>query len=494
MAYVVVNSKYNPFTFDELIKPYTMYEDAYEKQEAVLDAAREKEFTDYLDQQLDPEAYNMYNTASTGLKAVSDELATKGLSPELRGRIKSVARDYKSTMDTLNTAQTKLNAEMERRLKNGSDYVYQQNDLRIGDFLGGRTPNQKGESLTDITKDISTEFAHRAAQITEDTWSKAMDSNGKVVGGYYDLATTTGLSAAQLDTILSDSSTWESIMKDPRISDSQKNQLRSFRNVIETKKRAIDYDKYDGDSRNKIDEAIAVGAHAGLGTTKHDYQVDRGYNPLGWAQFNYQRGKWLAEFKAEYPQYQINEKTGTLVTDENGSPKLNEGWSYDGKGNLLKDGRMIRPASKGSTRQTNPQQGKTPFFGTYLVTKDGKSRPMTSAQVSNDSYSGFPLTSDGNSIGYYTTRKNKTTKEKETVIEPLNSTQLGYLADLVNEPRGQNPQIIFEQLQSRGIVVTVLDNGQMVVQSTRPTNMISGESNNIENKSKDEDIEFNPDA
>lgn len=494
MAYVVVNSKYNPFTFDELIKPYTMYEDAYEKQEAVLDAAREKEFTDYLDQQLDPEAYNMYNTASTGLKAVSDELATRGLSPELRGRIKSVARDYKSTMDTLNTAQTKLNAEMERRLKNGSDYVYQQNDLRIGDFLGGRTPNQKGESLTDITKDISTEFAHRAAQITEDTWSKAMDSNGKVVGGYYDLATTTGLSAAQLDTILSDSSTWESIMKDPRISDSQKNQLRSFRNVIETKKRAIDYDKYDDSSRNKIDEAIAVGAHAGLGTTKHDYQVDRGYNPLGWAQFNYQKGKWLAEFKAEYPQYQINEKTGTLVTDENGSPKLNEGWSYDGKGNLLKDGRMIRPVSKGSTRQTNPQQGKTPFFGTYLVTKDGKSRPMTSAQVSNDSYSGFPLTSDGNSIGYYTTRKNKTTKEKETVIEPLNSTQLGYLADLVNEPRGQNPQIIFEQLQSRGIVVTVLDNGQMVVQSTRPTNMISGESNNIENKSKDEDIEFNPDA
>jgi len=494
MAYVVVNSKYNPFTFDELIKPYTMYEDAYEKQEAVLDAAREKEFTDYLDQQLDPEAYNMYNTASTGLKAVSDELATKGLSPELRSRIKSVARDYKSTMDTLNTAQTKLNAEMERRLKNGSDYVYQQNDLRIGDFLGGRTPNQRGESLTDITKDISTEFAHRAAQITEDTWSKAMDSNGKVVGGYYDLATTTGLSAAQLDTILSDSSTWESIMKDPRISDSQKNQLRSFRNVIETKKRAIDYDKYDGDSRNKIDEAIAVGAHAGLGTTKHDYQVDRGYNPLGWAQFNYQRGKWLAEFKAEYPQYQVNEKTGTLVTDENGSPKLNKGWSYDDKGNLLKDGNIVRPVSKGSTRQTNPQQGKTPFFGTYLVTKDGKSRPMTSAQVSNDSYSGFPLTSDGNSIGYYTTRKNKTTKEKETVIEPLNSTQLGYLADLVNEPRGQNPQIIFEQLQSRGIVVTVLDNGQMVVQSTRPTNMISGESNNIENKSKDKDIEFNPDV
>lgn len=494
MAYVVVNSKYNPFTFDELIKPYTMYEDAYEKQEAVLDAAREKEFTDYLDQQLDPEAYNMYNTASTGLKAVSDELATKGLSPELRGRIRSVARDYKSTMDTLNTAQTKLNAEMERRLKNGSDYVYQQNDLRIGDFLGGRTPNQKGESLTDITKDISTEFAHRAAQITEDTWSKAMDSNGKVVGGYYDLATTTGLSAAQLDTILSDSSTWESIMRDPRISDSQKNQLRSFRNVIETKKRAIDYDKYDGDSRNKIDEAIAVGAHAGLGTTKHDYQVDRGYNPLGWAQFNYQRDKWLAEFKAKYPQYQVNEKTGALVTDENGSPKLNKGWSYDDKGNLLKDGKMIQPTSKSSTRQTNPQQGKTPFFGTYLVTKDGKSRPMTSAQVSNDSYSGFPLTSDGTSIGYYTTRKNKTTKEKETIIEPLNSTQLGYLADLVNEPRGQNPQIIFEQLQSRGIVVTVLNNGQMVVQSTRPTNMISGESNNIENKSEDEDIEFNPDA
>lgn len=463
MAYVVVNSKYNPFTFDELIKPYTMYEDAYEKQEAVLDAAREKEFTDYLDQQLDPEAYNMYNTASTGLKAVSDELATRGLSPELRGRIKSVARDYKSTMDTLNTAQTKLNAEMERRLKNGSDYVYQQNDLRIGDFLGGRIPNQKGESLTDITKDISTEFAHRAAQITEDTWSKAMDNNGKVVGGYYDLATTTGLSAAQLDTILSDSSTWESIMKDPRISDSQKNQLRSFRNVIETKKRAIDYDKYDDSSRNKIDEAIAVGAHAGLGTTKHDYQVDRGYNPLGWAQFNYQKGKELAEFKAEYPQYQINEKTGTLVTDENGSPKLNKGWSYDNKGNLLKDEKIIRPASKGSTRQTNPQQEKFPDVGTNIIEKDGYSYPVTSSQAATKSGLFLERETDENGtvrMGLHTGNKNK--------FQPLTDAQIRELCKLLNLPSNENQDLIFDTLQERGIRVRVASDHSLLIEGTSP--------------------------
>lgn len=174
--YFVINNKFRPYSFDELIKPYQIYGQAYKEQEAMLDAAREKEFSpDYLDQTQDAAAYNMYTSASQQLQAASDELATKGLSAGLRGRIRTSARDYKRTMDALNEAQNRLYAERDRRAKLGPDYVYQQDNLRIGDFLNGASPNQRGESLSGITKDIATEFAKRASTITKDTWQKAMD-------------------------------------------------------------------------------------------------------------------------------------------------------------------------------------------------------------------------------------------------------------------------------------------------------------------------------
>ena len=200
--YFVINNKFRPYSFDELIKPYQMYGEAYKEQEALIDNASAKEFSpDYLDQNLDSTAYNMYNNAVTNLQTASDELATKGLSTGLKSRLKSIAKDYGRTMTALNDAQEKLSAERDRRAKLGDDYVYQQDDLRIGDFLNGATPNQKSASLSGITKDIATDFATRAKSITRDTWDRVLDQNGRVVGGYYDVTTESGLTAAQLDTI-----------------------------------------------------------------------------------------------------------------------------------------------------------------------------------------------------------------------------------------------------------------------------------------------------
>jgi len=171
--YFVINNKFRPYSFDELIKPLQLYGQAYKEQEAVLDAARDKEFSpDYLDQNQDAVAYNMYTDASQQLQSAADELATQGLSAGLRGRIKTTARDYKRTMDALNEAQTRLYAERDRRAKLGEDYVYQQSDIRIGDFLNGASPNQRNQSLSGITKDIAYEFSNRAKGITKDTWNK----------------------------------------------------------------------------------------------------------------------------------------------------------------------------------------------------------------------------------------------------------------------------------------------------------------------------------
>lgn len=285
--YFVINSKFKPYSFDELIKPYQMYAQEYDKQEALLDAAREKEFSEAMLTQ-GTDAYNMYNFASKNLKEVSDELAMRGLSSNLRNKIRGTVRDYKSTMEALNTAQTKLDEERQLRRKLGPDYIYQQRDLSIDDFLNGKSPNQESRSLSTITKNIAGAFSTRAANISNTTWEKVL-LNGKETG-YYDVSTKQGLTNAQLDTLFNPVR-WEETMNDPNITDNEKQELQGFKDIILSEMRSIGYDKYDDGYKEDIDNAILIGAQAGLGDVKHETKKDENYDPLGWARLNFEKSK-----------------------------------------------------------------------------------------------------------------------------------------------------------------------------------------------------------
>lgn len=459
MAYMVVNSRYNPFTFDEMIKPYQMYETAYREQEAAIDAAREKEFSgSNLDQTLDKTAYDMYNSATTSLRGVADELATNGLSPELRGRIKSVARDYKTTMDTLNEAQNRLIAEQDRRAKMGPDYVYQQNNLRIGDFLNGATPNQKGESLEKITKDIGTEFTARAQRITQDTWNKAMGSNGRVVGGYYDVTTESGLSAAQLDTILSDADTWNSIMRDPSISDSQKALLQGFRNTIESKKRALDYNNYDDADKSRIDEAITVGAHYGLGKVTHEYKKDESYDPLGWANYHLRERQYndtLAEQEAGW-----NHEPGKPASPATRTtPK--EGYEINAKGVAVPKG-----ANGTGSSGSKPASSRLPYIGIMVFDKNGDVQSYGSDKEWNES-------------------KNSFSGRIVTSGDSLNSRNKESLASILGVNPKDSAASILEEATRRGIIVSVAGDGD------KQKMILRGTKTYISNAVSEEEAEFN---
>lgn len=336
--YFVIDNTFRPYSFDELVKPYQMYGEAYKQQEALLDAAREKEFSaDMLDAEQDKAAYDMYNAATGRLKAASDELATKGLSSKLRGDIRTTARDYKRTMDSLNAAQTALTTERERRAKLGPGYVYQQEDLRIGDFLNGATPNPKNAKLSDVTADIAAEFQTRAKTISSDTWNKVLNQNGRVISGYYDVKTESGLKEAQLDTILqlSNPEGWNRFVEsNPTITEEQKRQLSGFINSINSEMDAVGYGNYSTNGQKEIWNAIVKGAHAGLGGEEHKYQVDRSYNPELF--YRMERDKKADEEKAA--QKRVAEGKDPFYTDKDGNKWYSDGslvWETD------KDGKEI---------------------------------------------------------------------------------------------------------------------------------------------------------
>lgn len=425
--YFVIDNTFKPYSFDELVKPYQIYGEAYRQQEAMLDAARDKEFSpDALDQVQDKIAYDMYSAASNNLKAASDELATQGLSAGLRNRIRTTARDYKTTMDTLNTAQQRLIAEQDRRAKLGPDYRFQQDQIRIGDFLNGASPNQESAKLSDVTADIAAEFQSRAKGITQETWNRVLNQNGKVINGYYDVKTEQGLKEAQLDTILalSNPAEWNRyVASNPTITDEQKRELKGFIDAIGTEMDAVGYDKYSTQNQQDIWKAIVKGAHAGLGGEEHKYQVDRSYNPE--LAYRMQRDKKADEEKEA--QKRVAEGKDPFYTDKDGNKWYSDGklaWSTDKDGNEL-----TAPTPLSKLQQEDKQQ-----------TKEEKAEAEALARLNDDNR--FPLYMRDKKPGWFIRNDKESAAEggkwdynesrgKEISLEDFGETRTRNLRDIL---------------------------------------------------------------
>ena len=116
MAYLVVNSKYNPFTFDEMVKPFTMYGEEYNRQEAAAnELATKAAILENLSPETDKAQYDSYKSWLGELQQASAALAASGLNPELR-----------STLATLNNRYSSEYAPLEERIKKRSSLVDEQ--------------------------------------------------------------------------------------------------------------------------------------------------------------------------------------------------------------------------------------------------------------------------------------------------------------------------------------------------------------------------------
>lgn len=97
MAYIVVNSKYNPFSFDEMVRPFQMYGEAYREQEAAAnDLATKAAVLENLSPETDRAQYDSYKGWLAELQKASSDLATTGLNPQLRSTITQLGNRYSS--------------------------------------------------------------------------------------------------------------------------------------------------------------------------------------------------------------------------------------------------------------------------------------------------------------------------------------------------------------------------------------------------------------
>lgn len=181
----VIDNSFRPFSFQEMLAPYAIYKDAFEKSEEAYNELRTKaDDFKYLSETL-PEgsrAREIYEQYANDLNTQALDFAQNGLTMGNRSALTGLRQRYQGEIGRLAKAQTRLDEEMKlRRQMNAKDssLLYGTQNLSIDDFLDNGTPNLYSISGNELyTKGAAAgQAASKRVYGTEDA--------GSTLGGYY---------------------------------------------------------------------------------------------------------------------------------------------------------------------------------------------------------------------------------------------------------------------------------------------------------------------
>ena len=133
---LVVNSKFQPFSFERYIQPYQMYGAEYKEVENALGELNQKAsiWEEMANAQTDPMAYNLYKTYSEDLQAQANKLATEGLNRVSRSGLMNMRSRYSKEIIPIEQAYATRKAQAEQQQQ-----ALLQDDSLIYDRLASQT-------------------------------------------------------------------------------------------------------------------------------------------------------------------------------------------------------------------------------------------------------------------------------------------------------------------------------------------------------------------
>ena len=257
------NARFNPYTFDEMLKPLAMAADAYNTVQSGIEelGAKADLMKMYANEVPDSKTANMYNSYANDLEKQASMLAKNGLTPASRQGLLNMKRRYNSEVVPIETAVARREAltkeQREALLRDPSlmfDVDYSKTQL---DYLLDN-PNATYNPIS------GNELTKRAAQMASNL-AKVVQGNPKyqsILGGqYFQQMTQMGYTPAQImQTILNDD-----------------NAPAELRQIAGTVFNEAGLSKYSQDIQDRARGFINSGLYEGIGTAKYDVMNDRGY-------------------------------------------------------------------------------------------------------------------------------------------------------------------------------------------------------------------------
>lgn len=251
---LIVNSKFQPFSFERYIKPYQMYGEAYKEIENALGELDTKAsvWEGMANKESDPQAYTMYKTYADNLREQANKLASEGLTPASRQAMLNMKSRYSKEIVPIENAYKKREEDIARQKK-------------VADATGGRTVFTRDARTTSLDKymegiddygqtnldELYKEGAAGGAAISKRYLST---KEGQLFNGMYlNLQRTTGMTNGQIQQFLANKRDAKGNLLFPELH-ALKNELLSKSN----------YQNYSVADQNRMEQAILSGINTGI--------------------------------------------------------------------------------------------------------------------------------------------------------------------------------------------------------------------------------------
>ena len=195
---LVIDSKFRPFSYDELIKPLVQYKETYDKVEADYSnlAAQTEQWKDIANQTQSPEAYAMYSKYANDLNNIVDDFS-KGMTLQNRSQLLAMKRRYASDIKPIeNAANRRKELADEQRRIDAQDptrlWQRRASDMSLDEFIHNPSADYgKGISGAALTAQVAAGASALAKEFRDNP-----EKMEKLVGGdYYEYVKQRGFSS-----------------------------------------------------------------------------------------------------------------------------------------------------------------------------------------------------------------------------------------------------------------------------------------------------------
>lgn len=310
--YLTIGAKFKPYSFEELIRPYQMYGQAYKGQEAGLEDLSNKSsiWEGLTNKDADRETHAAYEKYANDVQAQAESLSKNGLNATNRQQLLQLKQRYGKEIVPIEQAYA------QRKQLLDEDKKLRQQAMMSGSALYSDRPDLQNVSLDEIIKNpnIAPQYETQAARISnaakiaqtlakqengQSKWEK--DPNGQ----WFERKTSTGLTQQELVDAANGKST-------PRVE-------ALINQAIET----LGSSKWGNVDKNQLRNDVIQGLYAGMGETRTESRQNANFeSDASKRNFNQQVEQFKWQKAKDEEQLNIAREKALNAGDKNNSGYL----------------------------------------------------------------------------------------------------------------------------------------------------------------------------
>ena len=275
MGYIVLNSKFKPFSYQEMLAPAMAATEAYnsiEEELGNLDIMASDIAAKLTNNPEDQELRNLYNNFNIELNRASDELSTRGLTPQTRKNLIALKTQYAEKLNPINEAYKAYVEDqkyLDRLAIEHPEIIVEGAGKSISDYMYGKTPQMRAVNTDDLMNQAMAMAKTQAGRTYKQSgWTSTAG------GRFLERTTEIGLNDIDFNNALYLIENPGLKASDLGITEAQFNKIKNNANLIEASIDDIintpDFEKLSPENQRKAMNSIMKGVRAGFQYDKKD--------------------------------------------------------------------------------------------------------------------------------------------------------------------------------------------------------------------------------